>query len=311
MGFKLTGAALGVLSAAPPVGRRREQAAEGSLSHIERLALVTLANSARDDTGLAWPSQPTLARIGGCSANTIGPALTALDATGHISIMPGRHGRFALYLIHPGGMGDDAPLSLEAVRAHLSHGRFSAGDQGEVVAWLAKLGRLGSEAACAAIRQAATRALRSSRKAPPTVGGVDRAEGRPDTPSHCDLPPQPLGESPPAVGGEPRIEPEIEPIAREASSDKGEAQRPADPQQGAIQRGAFGIDVPGKSARCAMRETAFDWRGEPSEVLERLRAGGGVDAAKLEGKSDAEALEMIRATQRILFARSSNVKAAA
>lgn len=298
MGFKLTGAALGVLSAAPPVGRRREQAAEGSLSHIERLALVALANSARDDTGLAWPSQPTLARIGGCSANTIGPALAALDAAGHISIMPGRHGRFALYLVHPGGMGDDAPLSIEAVRAHLSHGRFSASDQGEVVAWLARLGRLGSEAACAAIRQAATRALRSSRKAPPTVGGVDRAEGRPNTPSHCNPPSQPLGESPPAVGGEPRIEPEIESIAREPSPDTGEAQRPADPQQRAIQRGTSAAVAPVETTKANSWRTKY--HGKPSEVLERLRAAGGVDAAKLEGMSEAEALQEVKRAQRLL-----------
>lgn len=290
MGFKLTEAALEVLAAAPPVGKRRQRAAEGSLSHIERLALVALANSARDDTGLAWPSQPTLAGIGGCSANAIGPALAALKAAGHISIMPGRRGRFPLYLVHPGGLADHAPLPLQTVRAHLSKGRFSPADQGDVVAWLAGLGRLGSEAACAAIRQAATRALSSRRKTPPTVGGVDGSELSPSPPNGCDSPPQRLRLTPPAIGDEPIMEPPIEPTARVTSSDIGQRERPA---------------------KALKRAAAFDWSGEPHDVLARLRAARGDAAARLEGMSETEALEAVaRAQRQLVWHKSKPLRAA-
>lgn len=311
MGFKLTEAALEVLAAAPPVGKRRQRAAEGSLSHIERLALVALANSARDDTGLAWPSQPTLAGIGGCSANAIGPALAALKAAGHISIMPGRRGRFPLYLVHPGGLADHSPLPLQTVRAHLSKGRFSPADQGDVVAWLAGLGRLGSEAACAAIRQAATRALSSRRKTPPTVGGVDGSELSPSPPNGCDSPPQRLRLTPPAIGDEPIMEPPIEPTARVTSSDIGQRERPADPQQGAIQGCATGIATPGAPAKALKRAAAFDWSGEPHDVLARLRAARGDAAARLEGMSETEALEAVaRAQRQLVWHKSKPLRAA-
>jgi len=194
MGFNLMKAAGAALEAAPPIGRRRAGAAKGSLSPSARLALVCLANAARDETGLAWPSQATIAGFAGCSVNTIGAALADLAAAGHLSAMPNRAGRFPLYLVHPGGVARYQPVTAKAVRDHLK--LFSESEREQALAWLAGLGHIEGPDGAAIIRASAAKSLRRRDKTPPTVGGVPAAHppptAAPHPPSRCAPPPQRL-----------------------------------------------------------------------------------------------------------------------
>lgn len=302
MGVKLTWAAILAAQAAPPVGKRRDQAAAGSLSTPERMALTLLAHAAQDNSPLAWWSLPKLAEVVGCSLNTIGPAVATLATAGHVTIMPGRTGLKPFYLVHPGGgsVGSVPELKLADVSAHLENPRagLSRADRAAALDWLTQLGLLGGAARSAAIVRATTRTLRASRTTPPTIGGVGIAEIGQDTPNHCGHPPQPLEPSPPTIGGEPIIEPEKEPVARGMAAPMTEGPPPTDPQQEAIQRMAAGTAAPGTPTKANQWRTK--WMGPASEVLARLRAAGGPDAARLGSMSDTEALEAVQRQQRLL-----------
>jgi hypothetical protein len=196
MGFRLMQEAFGAIKAAPPIGKRRAGAAKGSLSAPARLALLGLADAARDETGLAWPSQATLVRVAGCSVNTIGAALAELLADGpegHLSAMPGRAGRVPLYLVHPGGLARYEPVPAPDVRAHLAAGRFSEGEREKALAWLAGLGHIKGPAGTTAIIRGAVKSPRRRNKTPPTIGEVPAAH----PPNGWATPPQLLGTNPP------------------------------------------------------------------------------------------------------------------
>ncbi len=222
MGLDLRKVAYQVIQAAPPIGKRKGSAAPGSMSAFERLALLKLADVARDNTRLAWPSLPTLAAFAGCSKNAIGPAVKALEAAGHITAMPARPGRFAVYLVHPGGFAHFAPITQNAARAHLELGRFDLQAREAILSWLARLGVAPPE------------------DTPPTAGGVWSAaanETDSNSPNGWTTPPQRLGHTPPCAGPEPGREPQLKqgeareraPTGPDGEDGKGGADDPAAP----------------------------------------------------------------------------------
>ncbi|MFC3098857.1 helix-turn-helix domain-containing protein [Alteraurantiacibacter palmitatis] len=297
MGWRMMQAAQEALEAAPPIGKRKACAAKGSLSPSARLALVCLANAARDETGLAWPSQATIASFVGCSVNTIGSALAdlaAAKAAGHLSAMPNRAGRVPLYLVHPGGMARYQPVPAQAVRSHLAAGRFSEGEREEALAWLAGLGHIEGPAGAAIIRASAVKSLRRRDKTPQAIGEVPAAH----PPSHCALPPQPLRHTPQAIGDEPSKETEKE---TESGCDPRAAGEPAESEAEALREGAGG-----KGALRASGGALDDWRdierADPQDVLRCLLAADDARAARLAGMSEAEALAAVADMQRTLGA---------
>lgn len=297
MGWRMMQAAQEALEAAPAIGKRRAGAAVGSLSLPARLALVCLANAARDETGLAWPSQATIASFAGCSVNSVAAALAdlaAAKAAGHLSAMPNRAGRVPLYLVHPGGMARYQPVPAPAVRAHLAAGRFSEGEREEALAWLAGLGHIEGPAGTAAIIRGAVKSLRRRDKTPPTIGEVPAAH----PPSHCALPPQSLRHTPPAIGDEPSKETEKE---TESGCDLRAAGEPAESEAEALRGGAGG-----KDALQASGGALGDWRAieraDPQDVLRCLLAAGDARAARLAGMSEAEALAAVADMKRTLGA---------
>ncbi len=350
MAYELRKDADRVIEAAAPIGKRRQGALAGSMSAFERLALSKLAQAARDDTRLAWPSQPTIAAYAGCSKNAIGPALQALEDAGHISTMPGRTGRFAVYLVHPGGRGSIAPLSAEAVKAHLARGKFDNGSREAVLIWLAQLGLIPGGAAIQALCRNMGRALSAQRITTPTAGGVmvDGATSAATTPTDggvpephpslsdrrppngWDEPSQRLGNTLPMVGAESEKEPE-----KESSAAASKARAPLPPterqvvpvppaateaQCGELQVTAGDIRTlidaaapigQAISAPRATRQSRIDYSGTATEFLQRLLEGGGDYAAKAQAVPEGDRLEWAAKQQQLHRGRSSNVRAAA
>jgi len=296
MGFRLMQDAFGALEAAPPIGKRRASAAKGSLSPPARVALLCLANAARDETGLAWPSQATLARFAGYTMRTISAVLAELLADGpegHLSAMPGRAGRVPLYLVHPGGLARYEPVPAQAVRAHLAAGRFSEGEREEALAWLAGMGHIeGPTAAAAILKKTAKRLCPREEPLKPLRGF------QPSTPetiaqdpgNHFQGPRKPFPGTPETISDEPINEPINEPVkepgmwlrAREIAGARAER------AQGALRGGAM----------------RADWRAiasaEPREALRQLLAAGDARAERLAEMPEDEALAAVEDIQRTL-----------
>ena len=147
-----------------------------ALSPATRLALVILADKAPDQSPLAWPSQPTLARLIGIGPTYVGRAIQPLASAGLVSVwdrtVKGEgKARGCVYLVHPHGTAGLA-LDRAEVARHLE--KWRAGDAAAVaavMAWLAGKGVL----------PAATIALsrRIRKQAPQSVQGNPSTECRP------------------------------------------------------------------------------------------------------------------------------------
>lgn len=303
------------------------------MSAFERLALSKLAQAARDETRLAWPSQPTIAAYVGCSKNAIGPALQALEGAGHISTMPARPGLLAVYLVHPGGRAMLAPVAPEAVKAHLARGKFDAGSMDAVLIWLAQLGVIAGGAALKAVCRGTARALSANRNTTPTAGVVSegaQAGRKGNTPNHWAHPPQPLGATTPTIGVESVREPEMDSPARnfDVLSPKPPADRvglpgPDDATEArqvvplvtpADMRALIDAPaLPGQVAQApkAVRANRIDCTGTPAEFLQRMIDAGGGYARTALAIPEGDRLAWAAKQQQLHGGRSSNVKAAA
>ena len=147
-----------------------------ALSPATRLALVILADKAPDHSPLAWPSQPTLARLIGIGPTYVGRAIQPLASAGLVSVwdrtVKGEgKARGCVYLVHPHGTAGLA-LDRAEVARHLD--KWRAGDAAAVaavIAWLASKGVLPGETIALSARV---------RKRPPhSVQGNPSTECRP------------------------------------------------------------------------------------------------------------------------------------
>jgi len=244
-------------------------------------ALTWLANGAGKDTGLTWQGYKALIGLVRCGKNMIGSALNRLAEKGRLSILR-RPGRVPVYLIHPKGLALVAPLTAAAVRAHLSHGRFSKGETDAVLAWLAGLGVLAPADALAVLGVPAAGTPAQHR---PTARLASPPEGhqRP----HC-------GDSGvPATGNEPEYN---------QNRTKRAEHLPADAAKlGADLARLVAAPLPAPMAsREAVRADRSLWCGTPTNVLAGLIEAGGKDADRLASMETGAALAEIARTQKLL-----------
>ena len=133
-----------------PETLRASADAADALTPATRLALVILADKAPDQSPLAWPSQPTLARLIGIGPTYVGRAIQPLASAGLLSVwdrtVKGEgKARGCVYLVHPHGTAGLA-LDRAEVARHLE--KWRAGDAAAVaavMAWLASKGVLPAE----------------------------------------------------------------------------------------------------------------------------------------------------------------------
>ena len=117
------------------VNHLRYEVLPGSkLKPVSREILHWLADSAPDDTPVAWLSHQTLAELAGCASNYVGRAIKPLFAVGLLAIWV-RPGRVPLYLVLPNYR--DCAVSVDAMRNHLRRWRKgSATDVTAAIKWM-------------------------------------------------------------------------------------------------------------------------------------------------------------------------------
>jgi len=277
-------------------------------SPTAKSVLLVLSFWANQTTGLQWHSVDSIAEATEFSNKSVRRALGALEERGHISRL-NFSGRQTLMLVHPDG-ADPIDLSIETATTHLRSCRklFDEPTIAQAVAWLASLGRLPHAEVARSIAGLAKSAIRARKKSttPDRVSGVTDAD-----PGHSV--PAAWSESPPTLD---TVTTEQERTQKEPKP-RDPVSVSKDPDTSAARRTKPGPRQ--TNANCFRKHRAksnrrlerVDWRGDPKEVLERLRAAGGEAASKLKGKSDADALAMIEEAQRVLFARGSDLKAVA
>jgi len=277
-------------------------------SPTAKSVLLVLSFWANQNTGLQWHSVDSIADATEFSSKSVRRALGALEEGGHISRL-NFSGKQTLMLIHPDG-ADPLDLSIETATTHLRSCRklFDEPTIAQAVAWLASLGRLPQAEAAQSITGLAKSAIRSRKKSTTP----DRVSRVTDTdPGHSV--PAPWSESPRTLD---TVTTEQERTQKEPKS-RDPVSGSKDPDTSAARRAKPGSRQPKANyfrehqAKFNGERERIDWRGEPKEVLERLRKAGGEAASKLKGKSDADALAMIEETQRVLAARGSDLKAVA